>query len=48
VQRWNCWILLGRAAALAVDSLFFYALFSKGWPRLPDAAAQPFAAAAAA
>ncbi|CAL4927436.1 unnamed protein product [Urochloa decumbens] len=26
VQRWNRWILLGRAAALAVDPLFFYAL----------------------
>ena len=26
VRRWNRWILLGRAAALAVDPLFFYAL----------------------
>ncbi|GJM96679.1 hypothetical protein PR202_ga13541 [Eleusine coracana subsp. coracana] len=26
VQRWNRWILMGRAAALAVDPLFFYAL----------------------
>jgi cyclic nucleotide gated channel, plant len=26
VQRWNRWILLGRAAALALDPLFFYAL----------------------
>ncbi|CAL4936067.1 unnamed protein product [Urochloa decumbens] len=26
VQRWNRWILLGRAAALAVDPLFFYTL----------------------
>jgi hypothetical protein len=26
VQRWNRWILLGRAAALAADPLFFYAL----------------------
>jgi cyclic nucleotide gated channel, plant len=26
VQRWNRWILLGRAAALAVDPLSFYAL----------------------
>lgn len=26
VQRWNRWILLARAAALAVDPLFFYAL----------------------
>ncbi|KAL5209437.1 hypothetical protein ABZP36_005060 [Zizania latifolia] len=26
VQRWNGWILLARAASLAVDPLFFYAL----------------------
>jgi hypothetical protein len=31
-----------------MDPLFFYALFLKGWPRLPDAATQPFAVAAAA